>query len=336
VEVAVWLDTLDKLSAAAKKAEEDYASASFVLQQAHEDLEKLYAQAERMGEDLRLRDAELENTRIKVSMLESVHQQLEGQMAVLRGNVENNDRNIARIQEELQGQENRSGGIDQQIRQTKQRISQIEQDLTEKRQQLQQLQQQLAVMTASAQGTQKQFLELRTEESTLMADLAGREADIRGLEQAMEQSNARIRELDVDLASGDERRSQAQTQLDGTRRELRRAQEDVTAANNTISGYSLRQKTRLERRDNLQEKVKDITAKYNSVSAKARVFRAMERDFESYQKSVKLVMQEAQRGTLKNIHGPVSRLIRTEDEYAIAIEIATTFLNFFICTPFFS
>ena len=34
VEVAVWLDTLEKLSAAAKKAEEDYASASFVLQQA--------------------------------------------------------------------------------------------------------------------------------------------------------------------------------------------------------------------------------------------------------------------------------------------------------------
>ena len=322
VEVAVWLDTLDKLSAAAQKAEEDYASASFVLQQAHEDLEKLYAQAEKMGEQLREKDAQLENTRVKVSMLESVHQQLDGQMAVLRGNVENNDRNIARIREEIEGQESRSGGIDQQISQTKQRIAQIEEALTGKRQQLQQLQQQLAVMTANAQGAQKQFLELRGEEASLMADLAGREADIRGLEQAMEQSAERARELDADLASGDERLAQAQVQLDDTRRELRRAQEDVTSANNTISGYSLRQKTRLERRDSLQEKVKDITNKYNSVSAKARVLSAMERDFESYQKSVKLVMQEAQRGSLKNIHGPVSKLIRTDDEYTVAIEIA--------------
>ena len=322
VEVAVWLDTLDKLSAAAQKAEEDYASASFVLQQAHEDLEKLYAQAEKMGEQLREKDAQLENTRVKVSMLESVHQQLDGQMAVLRGNVENNDRNIARIREEIEGQESRSGGIDQQISQTKQRIAQIEEALTGKRQQLQQLQQQLAVMTANAQGAQKQFLELRGEEASLMADLAGREADIRGLEQAMEQSAERARELDADLASGDERLAQAHSQLDDTRRELRRAQEDVTSANNTISGYSLRQKTRLERRDSLQEKVKDITNKYNSVSAKARVLSAMERDFESYQKSVKLVMQEAQRGSLKNIHGPVSKLIRTEDEYTVAIEIA--------------
>ena len=54
----------------------------------------------------------------------------------------------------------------------------------------------------------------------------------------------------------------------------------------------------------------------------ARVFRAMERDFESYQKSVRLVMQESQRGRLPGIHGPVSRLIRTDDETTLAIEIA--------------
>ena len=48
----------------------------------------------------------------------------------------------------------------------------------------------------------------------------------------------------------------------------------------------------------------------------------MERDFESYNKAVKMVMQESQRGALRNIHGPVSRLIRTEDSYTVAVEIA--------------
>ena len=322
VEVAVWLDTLDKLSAAAKKAEEDYASASFVLQQAHEDLEKLYAQAEAMGEALRSHDGQLENARINVNMLESVHQQLDGQMAVLRGNMANNSANIARIEEELQGQESRSGGIGQQIEQTNQRIAQIELSLTEKRQALQQLQQQLSEMTANAQGVQRQFLELRSEEAGLMAQIAAYEADSRGLRQSMEQTDARLQELEADLSTGGQRQAMAQQQLDASRKDLARAQEDVTAAGNTISGYSLRQKTRLERRDALQEKVKDITGKYNSVSAKARVLGAMERDFENYQKSVKLVMQEAQRGSLKNIHGPVSKLIRTGDEYTVAIEIA--------------
>ena len=322
VEVAVWLDTLDKLSAAAKKAEEDFASASFVLQQAHDDLDALYRQAEEQGENLRTRDGELETVRLKVNMLSSTHQQLDGQMAVLRGTVENNNANVARIDEELKGQEDRSGGIVAQIDQTRERIGEIEATLAGKRRELDELQQQLTAMTANAQGITKQFLELRSKESSLAADIAGRQADVRGLEESMVQTRERLEQLNGDLSAGAARHHEAQTNLDSCRKELRKAQEDVTAANNTIAGYTLRQNTRIKRRDELQQTVRELQQKLDSVTAKVRVFRAMERDFESYNKAVKMVMQEAQRGALRNIHGPVSRLIRTDDSYTVAIEIA--------------
>ncbi len=322
VEVAVWLDTLDKLSAAAKKAEEDYTSASFVLQQAHDDLDKLYAQAEAYGESLHERDNDLETVRVKVSMLDATHQQLDGQMAVLQGNIENNSANIRRIEEELQGQEDRSGGIQTQIQQTKERIAQIETTLSEKKTELETLQHQLTVMTANAQGYTKRFLELRGKETSLATDLAGREADMRGLEESMAHTKQRAAQLDEDLASGEDRLQEAQDRLRESRSQLRTAKDNATAANNTISGYSLRQSTRGKRRMELQEQMRSLTSQLDSVTAKARVFRAMERDFDSYNKSVRMVMQEAQRGNLRNIHGPVSRLIRTEDHYTIAIEIA--------------
>ena len=322
VEVAVWLDTLEKLSAAAKKAEEDYKSASFVLQQAQEDLDELYRQSERFGEELRVRDGELETVRVKVNMLEANHQQLDGQMAVLRGNIDNNYANIARIEEELQSQEDRSGGIQAQILQTGERIREIEKTLEEKRGAIAAQQAKLAEMTASAQGMTKQFLELRGRETSLAADIAGRQADIRGLEDSMEQSRARLQQLEADLEAGEAREEEAQENLYESRRQLRRAKEDVTAANNTIAGYSLRQNTRAKRRDELTETLRGLTAKLDSVAAKTRVYRAMERDFDSYNKAVKLVMQEAQRGGLRNIHDPVSRLIRTGDDTALAIEIA--------------
>jgi len=322
VEVAVWLENLERLSAAAKKAEEDYASASFVLQQAHDDLESLYRQSEQYGQLLRRRDGELETVRLKVNMLSATHQQLDGQMAVLRGNVENNNANIARIKEELQGQEDRSGGIVAQIEQTKARIEEIEAALGKKRKELDDLRQQLAEMTANAQGLTKQYLELRGKESSLAADLAGRQADVRGLEESMIQTGQRLEQLSSDLAAGASRHHEAQTNLDATRKELKNAQENVTAANNTIAGYTLRLNARAKRRDELQAAMRDMQQKLDTVSAKVRVFRAMERDFESYNKAVKMVMQEAQRGALRNIYGPVSRLIRTEDQYTVAIEIA--------------
>lgn len=322
VEVAVWLDTLDKLSAAAKKAEEDYASASFVLQQAHDDLDALYRQAEELGDTLRQRDNELETVRLKVNMLSATHQQLEGQMAVLQGNVENNNGNIARIEEELKGQEDRSGGIVTQIGQAQSRIEEIEATLSGKRRELEELQQQLAAMTANAQGITKRFLELRSKESSLAADIAGRQADVRGLEDSMVQTRDRLEQLSSDLAAGAARHHEAQTNLDRCRKELQKAREDVTAANNTIAGYTLRQNTRVKRLEELQKTLRELTSQLDAVTAKARVFRAMERDFESYNKAVRMVMQEARRGALRNVHGPVSRLIRTEDSYTVAIEIA--------------
>ncbi len=322
VEVAVWLDTLEKLSAAAKKAEEDYASAAFVLQQAEEDLEKLYRQAETLGTELRRQDGDMETLRLKVNMLEATSQQLDGKMAVLRSNVENNNANIRRIEEELQGDQDRSGGISAQMEQAKQRIAQIGQALSECRLELSQRQQELAAMTASAQGITRQFLELRGRETSLASDIAGREADIRGLDTSLEENETRLEQLRSDLRAGADREREARSALDDCLAQLRQANEDVTAATNTINGYQLRQSSRLKRRDDLADQVHDLRTGLDGVKARARVYRAMERDYESYQKSVRMVMQEAQRGRLPGIHGPVSRLIRTADEYTVAIEIA--------------
>ena len=322
VEVTVWLDTLDKLSAAAKKAQEDYTSASFVLQQAHDDLEELYRNSESLSQALREQDGALETARLKVTMLESAHQQLDGQMAVVQGNIRNSEENIQRIEEELQGAEDRSGGISGQIAQAQCRVEEIAAALTQKRQVLESLQQELAVMTANAQGLTRQFLQLRGKETDLTAQIAGIEADCRGLEDGLQRSDARSEQLRADIAAGENREQESRDHLQACRGQLRKAQEEVTAASNTISGYMLRQSTRCKRRDELAEETRTVTAKLEGILAKTKVFRAMERDYESYQKSVRLVMQESQRGNLRNIHGPVSKLIRTDDAYTVAVEIA--------------
>ena len=322
VEIAVWLEMLDKLSATAKKAEEDYASAAFVLQQAKDDLDTLYAQSEQLGTRLREEDAALESVRVETGLLEAAREQLAGQMAVLRSNVENNDQNLDRIRQELAGSESRSGGIDTQIAELRSRAGELEADMERSRAELEQLQAELTAMTANAQGRTKQFLELRAKQTTLTAELAARGADIRGLEESIAQSKQRQEQLEEDLAAGSGRRKDAQLAMEACQRTLNSAKEQVTAAQNTISGYELRRGARLQKRDGLMQELRNLTGELDSVSAKARVFRAMERDFESYQKSVRLVMQEAQRGRLPGIHGPVSRLVRTDDEFTVAIEIA--------------
>ena len=322
VEVAVWMEKLEKLSADAKKAEEDFASASFVLQQAHDDLDNLYASTEQLGNDLRTQNEEVENLRVKVSMLEGAHQQIDGQIAVLRGAVANNEENVRRSQADIKGQEDRSGGIAAQMAQIEERIGQIDVLLAAKEIELADLQQELNSMTANAQGITRQFMELRTREVTLTADLAVREADLRAMESRQWEAGQREKQLLEEIASGEEKEKEAENNLNACRKELRKAREEVTAGQNTIAGYPLRQTTRKQRAEELAAQVQKLQNTLNSVQAKARVFRALAEDLEGYNKSVRQVMQESKRGSLRNIHGPVSKLIRTEDEYTVAIEIA--------------
>ena len=322
VEVAVWMDKLEKLSQDAKKAEEDYISASFVRQQAQEELENLYTSTEQLGQELRSRSEGVENLRVQVNMLEGAHQQIDGQVAILEASIRNNEENIRRNQEDMAGQENRSSGIASQMEQAQSRVETIGSELVLKNNEVQSLQQQMTQMTADAQGINRQFMQLRSNEVKLTADLASREADLRAIEAGMEESNARAEILKADLSSGEERKQKAQQELTACQEQLKKANEEVTVLNNAIAGYTLRQTTRAKRAEELQEKVQNLRSTLDGIKAKVRVFQAMEQDFEGYQKSVRMVMQESKRGGLRNIHGPVSQLIRTDNEFAVAIEIA--------------
>ena len=320
VEVAVWLQTLDKLSESARKAQEDFTSADFVLKQAHEDLDKHYARAEELGNVLREKDAQVENIRVKVSMQEAAGQQLSGQLAVLQGNVANDQDNLKRLEAECKAEDDRSGGVTAQMEQAKRRLEEIDASLAAKRKGIGEYQQTLSAMTANAQGLQKRYLELRGKETELTSQIAAGEAECRSVEASIQDNDQRLEQLNSDLTAAADREKSARGELDKARRELKNAQDAVTVNQNQISGYGLRLQNRTKRRDELAKEQRDVTAQLDGIRAKVQVFQAMERDFESYQKSVRLVMQQGNR--LSGIHGPVSRLIRTEDEYTSAIEIA--------------
>lgn len=154
-------------------------------------------------------------------MLSATHQQLDGQMAVLRGNVENNNANISRIEEELKGQEDRSGGIVSQIDQTKARIEEIE-AARGKTPGAGRFAAQAHRHDGQRAGTDQAVSGAAGKESSLAADVAGRQADVRGLEESMAQTKERLEQLNADLSAGAARQQEAQTNLDNCRKELKK------------------------------------------------------------------------------------------------------------------
>ncbi|MGM9640043.1 MAG: chromosome segregation protein SMC [Faecousia sp.] len=322
LEITVWLENLEKIAAAAKKAEEDFASSSFVLEQENRALDLLYQKAEDLSRQLHQQDGNIDALRSQAAAVEAEGQQLEGQITVLAGSVQNNEQNVLRIQEELKNQENRNSGIAQQISESRKRIEAINEDLQRQEQELNQTLAQIQKIAAGAEGMTKRYLEARGKESTLLADIAGKQADVAALSSAINQAQERTDDLKSDLAAGANRLSQARSAMDSCCKYLEAARGQAQLTQNTIAGYELRQSGRVQRRDTLGEELRQCATQLDTVSAKARVYRAMEADYDSYNKSVRSIMQESRRGSLQGIHGPVSRLIRTEDRFTTAIEIA--------------
>ena len=124
-EVTVWLDSLVRIAAAAKKAEDDYNSSAFILEQAHSELNALYAASEQLSLQLNRESLAMEEKRDAISQAEQTQSSAQSELTILRGAIENHEQNIARVQQELADQDSRSGGIAQQIAALKARIAQI-------------------------------------------------------------------------------------------------------------------------------------------------------------------------------------------------------------------
>ena len=322
VEIAVWLDALEKLSAAKKKAEEDYISATFILAQEHEALDRLYERADQLSADLRSFDEKMEAKRTEISLSDGSLQRLEGEKNVLQAAIDNNTANISRVRAELDEQESRGSSLQEQIEKSEQRIAGIAAQTEALNAKLMELEKQAARVTESGEGIAREYLSLQSSLSDARSRLAQRETEAVSAHSVSQEARERSATVLTELQEAKAKLQELQNGHRDAKRELRTAQEDVTAAQNTIAGYELRLGSRENRQNDLQQQVNALRIQRDTLSSRIRLLEEMERDFEGYNKAVRVVMQEAERGSLKNIHGPVSKLIRTDEEYAVAIETA--------------
>ena len=86
-----------------------------------------------------------------------------------------------------------------------------------------------------------------------------------------------------------------------------------------------------EKRESLNQKIEENlkainenTISVNEKISRKRLLENMEQSYEGYSRSVKTVLKEHESGVLKSatIYGPVSKLLKTEDRYSIAIDVA--------------
>ncbi len=322
LEVALWLHTLEKLSATARKAEEDYHSAAFILQQEHENLNQFYVTTETLTFDLHNRDMLTEQLRDQISRADALAQSIRGDIAVLETNCHNVQENLNRVKKELSEQDTRSNGIGTQITALNDRILEIDAQMTDFNAKLAVAENDGKKLADSSDGMTKRYLDLRNLQERYRTEHSAKTTDLSAVNESVSRSEDRHKEVTADCAAAELRRKDTLDKLRVVRKQLSDGRDDITACRNSIDGYKLRAKTREQKRDELKAKLDKTSVDLDTLRSRLRLFVEMEKEYEGFSKAVRVVMQESDHKRLQGIHGPVSKLIRVEDEYTIAVEIA--------------
>ncbi len=322
LEISVWLDKLDELRSAAIRLQTEFAAARERQQEAQRQLDRLYAENEAFAQRMQDNDMEQEEIRNQAAGWESQAADQDSSIAVLRTTLGHNESSMALLERELEEQSSRSQSILEQLEEQRGRVEEIERARAGLEQDLEKLLDQARAAAQGAGGAAAQAEALRSQEALAVASAADQRAALSALEAAAGQMEERRSALEQE-------RQAAQAQLDAARREgktARRALEDARdeaeAVGNVISGHNIRMEGRVKREETASAEHLRLTMEKNNMDSRIRLLTEMEREYEGFNKAVRVVMQAGERGTLRGVHGPVANLMRAEGRCALALEIA--------------
>ena len=322
LEISAWMETLDRLHEQSERVNADFETAKTNLESAQSELERIYAAGEEFSEQMRACDLESESVREKLTECEGQAAEQEAAAAVLRTNLANDEENMQRLRSEMDEQSDRAEAIRTQIAEQTQRMEEIGVLLAKNTLAGQALREEAERSAAEADEAQQGLTALVSRESACSESAAGAAATLEMLQDRKAELTERKAGIGGEIAAAEEKYKEIADSLRAASKDFDAAKERVDELTNVINGHKMRMSGREAAVRECTEKHNALTIEKRSSESRAQMLREMEKEYEGMGKAVRSVMQGAQRGTLRGVHGPVASLISTEDRYTIAIETA--------------
>lgn len=322
LEIGLWLHTLESSREAMRELNSKLELARTQYDGAGDAIDEIEAAVERIARDAQDIAVQIEEVRRGAQSLEEEAARCDGEVAVLRNDIFHNGESIARIHGEIK--QARAGGeqTDSEIRAREEEAAARRADITAAEADQLRLSEELDGLSRSTDEVSGQMETL----SAKAADIALRLADIRvksvTAESSLSEITRRLSALTEEEAARLARQTAARAEEAECAEALAACGERVESLQNAAKGYELRLQKRAERREALKLEADRLGLDAEEKRRRAKILEDLERNMEGFANSVRTVMKQAERGALRGIRGPVTRLIETAPEHALAIETA--------------
>ena len=322
LEIALWLDTLEKSSKILREQEDKIT----VAKDQHESAVKTLAGIEKETEDIYNStgeySAKMDEIRRVNSELEKQVSEIRAKISVEENNITHNLSNIDRLNNDLGQLDIVCENIKREAEEKKIKVKDYETTLAEKKEEFNNTTVLLSNLVENDGKSSTLLNEYNGKITKLNIELANaRVAKMTG-ETSISDLNSRLENIEQSLYTKNMQLEELKEAFSDYRAMREEAADGFENLKNSVKGYELMLVQKQQKRDEIKAQNDKLNLDINEVQRHISFLENMERNLEGFNQSVKVVVKESRNGTLQGIHGPVSRVIKVPTEYAVAIETA--------------
>lgn len=322
LEISLWLEQLAKLGRQMAELEDKTLLAANDRTTAQKRLEEIERETEEIQQKTQELNLYIEHKRDRIREWETAISEAKVNAAVKQNTVTHNEDTIRELQDEWERSMLSAGELEEKLtglredcavlqkeaEETARRWEESQKALEAKRQEERRL-----ATEQSALALQKQELQENIHRAELSAETAGTLA---------EETVDRLEALRGQAKNKDENLTRLREELAGHRAFAEELRERLESLQNSKNGYLYKLKSRSDKIAEVESRQRNSEKLAGEKLQRAQVLTDLEKNYESFNNSVKFVMKQAGAGALRGVIGPVSALIRTESRYSTAVEIA--------------
>ena len=322
LEISLWLEQLAKLGRQMAELEDKTLLAANDRTTAQKRLEEIERETEEIQQKTQELNLYIEHKRDRIREWETAISEAKVNAAVKQNTVTHNEDTIRELQDEWERSMLSAGELEEKLtglredcallqkeaEETARRWEESQKALEAKRQEERRL-----ATEQSALALQKQELQENIHRAELSAETAGTLA---------EETVDRLEALRGQAKNKDENLTRLRDELAGHRAFAEELRERLESLQNSKNGYLYKLKSRSDKIAEVESRQRNSEKLAGEKLQRAQVLTDLEKNYESFNNSVKFVMKQAGAGALRGVIGPVSALIRTENRYSTAVEIA--------------
>ena len=322
LEIGLWLYMLESSKEAFRQQESKIAVATGHYEQIEKQLAEYDRITEQNSADFAAATVAIDSLKGEISSLEESIARTEGEINVIRANIEHNTENEARLKSELEQLGLHGDDAKTRLEEKQGSILRLEEQKQSLVDEIQRVSDTLSGLIQSSESISKKIEEKALELNTLSVKISEKRVESVTAKSSQSEIASRLEAIDSAILLKNSETENYEKEMQQLNIDLNRCSEAVTSARNSLDGYKLRLQSRKSAAEQKKSKIEKLTLDISEKERRAKILEDLQKSMEGYQYSVKACMEQSKKGLLSGVRGPVSTLINVPVKYAVAVETA--------------